>query len=494
MKNNFVLVLSMTILCYMPCYAQWEAFLVRNGIKINASTDNYTLLNNFDGPLSQTQQLLYLIADSILKNDYYGSYVSLSENEVFRTFCKIHTIEVLGGPMLTNARSNGVDVWIRTAMPSKVTVRVFGNNIDRYYGPAYSTDTSDLSAVVAINGLSPNSAYRYEVYINDNKFTMAQSPVLRTLPEANEETRIAFGSCLHRWGMGFEQQSHVLTDRKPHALLLMGDIAVQDRNNHIGQHTLDYFMRDMFPAWKNIAANIPVYATWDDHDYFDDDKYGIPPGYTQEDKTNVWKVFRYAWNNPSYGTNKTGEALYFRTRIGSCDVLMLDNRSLRSQGSLLGKEQMQWLKSQLLDCRGPFIILSCGTMWSDYVSNGKDSWGVFDSAGREDLFRFIERNNIAGVLLISGDRHGARGFRIPRPSGFSFYEFGAASMGALFGPPVTKPEWTTQLYGVSAVAAFGEFTFTADTEDPLVTFRLVNDENVILYELTLYRSELSPRK
>ena len=45
------------------------------------------------------------------------------------------------------------------------------------------------------------------------------------------------------------------------------------------------------------------------------------------------------------------------------------------------------------------------------------------------IFRLIEEKRIPGVLLISGDRHGARGFRIPHPSGFELYEFGAASLG-----------------------------------------------------------------
>lgn len=46
--------------------------------------------------------------------------------------------------------------------------------------------------------------------------------------------------------------------------------------------------------------------------------------------------------------------------------------------------------------------------------------GVNDPEGREELFSFIEENNISGVLLISGDRHGARGFTIPRKSDFGF--------------------------------------------------------------------------
>jgi len=35
------------------------------------------------------------------------------------------------------------------------------------------------------------------------------------------------------------------------------------------------------PAWQRIAVSVPVYATWDDHDYFNNDKWGLPKGYTE---------------------------------------------------------------------------------------------------------------------------------------------------------------------------------------------------------------------
>ena len=42
------------------------------------------------------------------------------------------------------------------------------------------------------------------------------------------------------------------------------------------------------------------------------------------------------------------------------------------------------------------------------LSGGKDSWGKFDPKGREEIFSLIEKHRIPGVLLTSGDRHGAR--------------------------------------------------------------------------------------
>jgi len=173
------------------------------------------------------------------------------------------------------------------------------------------------------------------------------------------------------------------------------------RNNHLGLHRADYLMRDLFPCWQDLVATVPVYATWDDHDYFANDKAGIP--------------------------------------------------------------------------------------------KGKDSWGKCDPHGREEIFKLIEDNHIGGVLLISGDRHGARGFRIPRPSGFELYEFEAGSLGGRHGPPVTRPNWKTQFYGIAGKYAFGEFFIDATLPDPEVTFRLIGDNGTFIHELTLKRSQLTPK-
>ena len=329
--------------------------------------------------------------------------------------------------------------------------------------------------------------------MGEQQVPIPENAMIRTLPASQDKnTRIAFGSCFHRWGLGNVKQSNTILNRQPHAFLGLGDIAAQDRMNMAGWHSLDYLARDLYPAWQKLVSEVPFYALWDDHDYFGNDLAGIPPGFTKKDKENVWKVFRYSWTNPSYGFGDDGKGVFFRTRIGPCDVIMIDHRYFRTDESFLGEEQMKWLEKQLLDCKGPFIILGGGTMWSDYVSNGKDSWGAYDPEAREKIFQLIEKNNIPGVLLISGDRHGSRGMRIPRPSGFNFYEFQVASLGALAGPPATRPEWTNQFYGISGGYAFGEFTFDTKPDDPEVTFRLIGEDGKYIHEMTLKRSQLTP--
>ncbi len=458
---------------------------------------NLYLLNMWGEQPSHIGEL-YRIAYEILERNKNSTYAEVAANTKFQELCRKHGIVHLGGPMLGSVTTDGAKVWVRTVRPSKVEVRVLAEGRELVFGPVESSDASDLTAIVPVTGLKPGTSYRYRVYVDGVEAVNAHKPVLTTLPASENlpVARIAVGTCFHRWGLGNHDQARQIVARKPMAMLLGGDIAVQDRENHTGLHRADYLMRDFMPAWQHLSGSVPVYATWDDHDYFNNDKSGIPEGYTNADREAVWNVFRQAWNNPSYGFGEAGKGLFFRTRIGPADVIMLDNRYFRTgeKGSFLGDGQMKWLEEQLLDCKGPFIILSCGTMWSDYVSNGKDSWGVNDPEGRERLFSLIEKNRIGGVILISGDRHGARGFRIPRPSGFSFYEFESGSLGGRTGPDATRPSWDTQLYGFSGVYAFGEFTFNTTVPDPEATFRLIQDNGTVLHEITLTRSQLTPTK
>ncbi|MHC4756756.1 MAG: alkaline phosphatase D family protein [Planctomycetota bacterium] len=439
-------------------------------------------------------QRFYEAAYKVLAAKPAAAFADVTADAEVQRLITEHGITHLGGPLLGAVTPDGARVWLRTLRPAKVEVRIDG----KLFGPVESTLQTDLSVVVLITGLAPETTYPYRVLVDGKPITIPSGAAITTAPSSDKpgKVRIVFGSCQHRWGLSNQKMADLIRSRKPAALLNIGDIAVQDRRNHFGLHRADYLLRDFQPAWQNLVASIPVFATWDDHDYFANDKAGIPEGYTKEDRAGVLQVFRYAWNNPAYGFGDDRGGIFQRTRIGPCDVIMTDGRYFRTgeKGSFLGKEQMEWLEAQLLDCKGPFIILSGGTMWSDYVSKGKDSWGRWDPQGREKIFQLIEKHRIGGVLLISGDRHGARGFGIPRPSGFKFYEFEAGSMGGRTGPPVTDPKWTEQIYGIAGQYAFGEFTIDATLPDPEVVFRLIREDGKYIHELKLTYNQLTPGK
>lgn len=440
---------------------------------------------------------LYSAIYRALATDKDASFKTVSEGETVRALCKEQGVLLFGGPMLGQLKEDGATVWVRTTQPASVEILATVDGKPKRFGPIKSSDESDLTARVVVSGLTPGTTTPYRVLVDGEVVKVPFDSAITTPPKQHtEKTRIVFGSCQHRWGLGNEKMTKTILTRKPHAMLMVGDMAVQDRRTDLGMHRADYALRDMHPAWQELVSVVPVYASWDDHDYLKNDRWGIPRHGTDEDRRGVRRVFTQAWNNPYYGLGDEGGGIFQHTRIGPCDIIMTDNRYFRmkeGRHNFLGPEQMEWLKQTLKACKGPFIIMSCGTMWSDYVSNGKDSWGKFDPGGREEIFSLIEKEQIGGVLLISGDRHGARGFRIPRESGFSFYEFEAASLGGRRGPAARRSEWDTQLYGISSKYAFGEFTFDVSKSDPEVTFRLIGQGADTIYEKTLTRSKLTPK-
>ncbi|MBN2291524.1 MAG: alkaline phosphatase D family protein, partial [Pirellulales bacterium] len=238
----------------------------------------------------------------------------------------------------------------------------------------------------------------------------------------------------------------------------------------------------------------------DDHDYLNNDKSGLQKGQINDKQRNVLrKLWQENWANPQTVVEDRG--IYFNTVIGDIEIIMLDTRSCRNwpkrnqRGSYLGDAQMQWLLKTLKASTARFIILTSGTMWSDFMSKAKDSWGSWDIPGREEIFKFIEENQIGGVLLLSGDRHGARGFKIERPSGFALHEFEVAALGGVPGPGPFARDKSTQIFGYGGgLKAFGEFTFNMSRPDPEVTFRLINEEGEELEKHTFSHSQLTPRK
>ncbi len=492
------ILLMISLSCYQSALAQAGNFTERNGITFSPRwLNNLVILNNMgEGELTPEKQMLYVWAETALAGQEDDSYADLVNYAGLQNHCRENKIVHLGGPMLGNVSENSVDVWVRTVKPDTVTVTVKIDGTNQTFGPVYTSAATELAGVVKITGLQPDKSYPYQVIVGKQPIQIPDNARIRTIPTAKDKiTRLAFGSCFHRWGLGNMQQTNTILDRQPHAFMGLGDIAAQDKLDNMGWHSLDYLARDMYPAWQKLVAEVPFYSLWDDHDYFDNDLAGTPSGFSPEDKEKVWQVFRHAWANPAYGFGEDGKGVFYRTRVGAADLIVIDHRYFRTADSFLGKSQMKWLEEQLLDCKGPFIILAGGTMWSDYVSRGKDSWGLTDPQAREQIFSLIEKHQIPGVLLISGDRHGSRGFTIPRPSGYKFYEFEVASLGGLAGPPASRPEWKeNQLYGISGGYAFGEFTFDTQPKDPTVTFRLIGEDGNFIHEMTLKRSELTAGK
>ena len=449
------------------------------------------LLDSF-GKLPDNIRQFYFDARAVFAADAKADF---TDPKIIQAATK-HGMALMGGPMLGDLKSDGVTIWLRPAKVQDLTVKVSeqGKSDGKTFHVAAAKP--GIESRIRIDGLSPRTKYAYSVHVAGNRVA---GGMFKTAPKDNDKCdfRVAFGTCFHKIGLHNPNLMREVLKREPSAMMIYGDIAVDDRNNEINMHRADYQLRDVSKAWRDLAANVPLYTSWDDHDYFDNDLSGIPRRFNAADRDAVRAVWHQNWNNPPADDGRVG--IYHSTRMGPIELIMLDTRSCRDggrrteHGAYLGKAQMDWLKNTLRDSTAPFKVITSGTMWSDYVSNGKDSWGTWDTKGRDEVFDFIEQENIAGVLLLSGDRHGARAFKIPRENSYDLLEFEPATLGGVPGPGAMVKNCPEQLFGYhgNGFIAFGEFTFNTMPDTPTVTFRLIKETGDVLEEHAFSLNQLS---
>ncbi len=453
-----------------------------------------TLLLDSYGRLPEERRVFYLAAREVLT---MSPGADLTDPRII-TAARKAELPLVSGPMLGDVSDSAVTVWFRPVNAGALTVQVSAK--EGSVGRDFGVECARPGEVVRVRlaGLPANTQFTYRIATSAGDILGRGSFRTAPKPDSEETIRIAFGSCFHKIGVHNPNVMRLIAERGNHAMLLLGDLAVDDREAKMNLHRADYLLRDVSKPWRTFSARIPVYASWDDHDYLNNDKSGRHKGQiTDEERNSLRQLWQENWNNPL--TDVEGRGIYFNTVIGDVEVIMLDTRSCRNwqerkqHGAYLGDAQMQWLLRTLKASEATFIILTSGTMWSDFMSKAKDSWGSWDIPGREELFDFIETNRIGGVLLLSGDRHGARGFRIERPSGFALHEFEAATLGGVPGPSAFAKDRSTQLFGYrGGLKAFGEFTFDMSKPDPEVTFRLIDEQGKELEKHTFTRSQLSP--
>lgn len=209
------------------------------------------LLDSY-GKLPANLRQFYLDARAIFEANPQADFSDDAIVEAARE----HGLTLMGGPMLGDLRSDGVTLWLRPATEARLTVNIG----DRSYPVELSGP--GVAARVKIAGLSPSTRYRYEV--SENRQTVAGGE-FKTAPAEtdNGEFRIAFGSCCHKIGVHNSHLFRQILHREPSAMLLLGDIAVDDRNNLINMHRADYQLRDVGSARRSqVAALASAPSSW----------------------------------------------------------------------------------------------------------------------------------------------------------------------------------------------------------------------------------------
>jgi len=161
-------------------------------------------LLNLWGEQPHSTQELYKHSFDFFKSNRLATFSDLSKSDNFKSLCAADNRVLLGGPMLGAVRPDGVSVWVRTPQLGEVTVVVAVDGTDKMYGPVQSSAATDHTAIIQIDGLKPNTSYDYRILLDNQEVIIPKGAQITTAPLNNSKdmTRIIFGSCFHRWGIG----------------------------------------------------------------------------------------------------------------------------------------------------------------------------------------------------------------------------------------------------------------------------------------------------
>lgn len=413
----------------------------------------------------------------------------LTSSARFRAFSETMDVVIVHGPMLGAVTDSSARFWIRTAEEVSFEVHVTAGE-SRYVAKGRTSSDDDFTGVAIVEGLSPDTEYSYAVHADGAARTEKLRLLTGPKPGAAGSFTVGFGGCAG-YTPDNERMWDTIASHDPRAFLFLGDNVYIDVPEAPGAvHEYSYYRRQSRPEFRRLVAESPAYAIWDDHDAAFDDVWLGPYVDRPAWKQPMVNSFRQNWNNPSYGS-ESFPGTWFSFTIGDIEFFMLDGRTYRSNPfiddrTMLGPEQKAWLRDALRESTAAFKIIGSPVAWADGAKPGSiDTWSGFPEE-RDEIFSWVERNNIRGVVLLSSDRHRSEAWKIERESGYPFYELLSGQLTNIH----THPKEAGALFSYNAKDSFGLLSFDTDRDDPQLTYQIYSIDNEVINTLVIRQSEL----
>jgi alkaline phosphatase D len=259
--------------------------------------------------------------------------------------------------------------------------------------------------------------------------------------------KIAFGSCAEQ-----DKPQPVLervVEQKPDVFIYLGD------NIYSDTYSLDTLKKNYQtladkPEYKKLKAQVPILATWDDHDFGWNDSGRHYP-LKKESKEVFLNFFGVADE-----TVKTHEGIYHTVvkQVGDKKIqfIMLDLRTFRDKllkyngnrkgqkgyeyemeyspytsadSTMLGESQWKWLEEKLQE-PADLRIIGSSTQFG-ITHNGYEAWANFPHEQKR-FVDLVKRTKANGVLFISGDVHYAEISKLNVDGGYPLYDVTASGI------------------------------------------------------------------
>ena len=153
---------------------------------------------------------------------------------------------------------------------------------------------------------------------------------------------------------------------------------------------------------------------------------------------------------------------------------------------MIGPKQKEWLKEGLLNSKAKFKLLVSSVPWSPNAKPGsRDTWDGF-SEEREEIFSFLEKNRIEGVVLVAADRHRSDAWINERENGYDLYEFQSSKLTNMH----THNNMPESIMGYNEKCSYGQLDFDLSLTDPQLKYSIFNIDGELIDTLMLSHSSL----
>ncbi|MCK6690915.1 MAG: alkaline phosphatase family protein [Thermoanaerobaculia bacterium] len=329
------------------------------------------------------------------------------------------------GPMLGYVDMKEALLWAQTTQAASVHFEYWDKESPetKYLTEKVRTEkNTGYTAKCVADQVEPGKMYSYQLYINDIQVSLLYPTEFKTQALWQWRTdppafSLATGSCAYineppydRPGTPYGSNYGIFTQiaaQKPDLMLWLGDNVYYrepdwtTRTGMLHRYTHDRSLPELQP----LLASTQHYAIWDDHDFGPNDSDG-----TWVHKETAWEVFKAFWGNPTFGVNgQKGCTTWFQ--YADMDFFLLDDRYFRTpnyckscERTMLGKAQREWLLAALTASRAPFKIVAIGAQVLTPVKKHERYSNLFE-AERDSILAHIEKENIKGVIFLTGDVH-----------------------------------------------------------------------------------------
>jgi alkaline phosphatase D len=386
-------------------------------------------------------------------------------------------IRITHGVASGDVASRSAVIWSRADRTAEMHVEYDTNPAFPHPNDARSTNSAqnDFTATVQLEGLEPATRYYYRVIFVDSNGNRSQphEGEFHTAPQANVAAPVSFlvGGDLagQRYcraeGEGFEIFRH-MEELSPDFFIANGDMIYADNDcppegpagwknipgdfPSVSAPEIEWTNRAQIqdiiwkhwrynradPHFQSFLSKVPIYVQWDDHEVINDFGASWPSwtadvnreGFPNLVAAGLEALFQY---NPMARHPTEPRRIYRSFRWGAdLELFLIDARSYRSfndlaDGSshsktLLGAEQLEWLKQGLIRSNATWKVVSSDVplsvpTGSDAHLYGRDAWAngqELDYSSRTGFERelmefltFLDENNLRNLVFVVTDVH-----------------------------------------------------------------------------------------